>query len=1390
MLAIAALKSCRCRYFLALIAVAMLFPGGAKAQVIPDGTLGPESSLLLPNGVTVEGAAADLIRAGARRGENLFHSFERFSIGEGQRVYFENPAGVARVFSRVTGETRSDILGTLGSLGGADLFLLNPNGIVFGPNARLNVGGSFVASTGDRVTFADGREFSAVPQASELLSINVPLGVQFNASAQGDIVNQGSLEAGLGQSLTLFGRTIENSGQLTARSGGDIVLVTPQTAGSSVLVDGGVVNTNVERDDVTPGGNISMTTHDLTVQNDGIVTASTLGQGDAGRIDIGATGTVTVDGERSTIASQVGQTSTGNSGGIAIAARNITVLNAGEISASTFGAGNSGLLEVNVTEAIRLDGFDSHLTSRVEPSSTGDSSGIRITTGDLFVLNGALVGAETRGEGNSGLIEIVAAENVRVEGQSSFVSSRVDLNGTGDSGGISIATGSLSVVNDGEISASTFSEGNSGLVEITATEDVRVDGQNSFLTSRVDPSGTGDSGGIRITTGNLFVLDGALVGAVTFGDGNSGLIEIVAAEDVRVAGANSFISSRVESVGTGNSGGISIAARNLSVIDDGEISASTFGEGNSGLLKIDVEEDVRVDGQNSFLSNRVGLTGTGSSGGITITTGDLFVLNGGAISAGTFNQGSSGQLEITAEGQIVLDGDRLPPSITNLAEVPFTPDNVVIFDSLSTISSIVGFNATGDSGSITIQAEKLSVLNDSLISATTISEGDSGQVRITAGEVVVDGTLAAISSEVFPIATGDSGGIDIVTTDLSVRNDGSISADTFGEGNAGPMRIEAGAISLSSRGSEISTETVSSGNGGGIQIVAPRSLTIDGPGRIAVETSSTGEAGDIEIRAERLTLSEDVLLSASTSGPGLAGDITFNLAEDLRISNGGRIFAATAGSGTGGTITLNAAEAVRIGEGVQDFEPIISVEASDTGRPGNIAITTPRFVLSETARITATATETAANLDGGGSITLSADQMDLAGVVGIFAETQGQAPGGVLTLQPYQNNPNLDVTLAAGSLVSASTSGSGRGGGLVIQAPEAIAISGPGRLQVETSGTGRAGDIEVSAQRLSLEGGVTLSASTTGLGQAGDITLHVSDSLELDGSVVESSTGLESAGQGGSIRIATGDAVLRNGSRIAVDSAGSGQGGNVTLGGDRLILTGSSRITATTSSSDGGNLAFNLQDVVLLLERSELSTTAGTDGAGGDGGDITLTTPFLVSNFSEDSDITANAFDGSGGNVRITATGGIFGIAPRPFRTPASDITASSENGVSGDITIQSPEVDPSRSTAELPSAFTASDVVESCRERFAATGSSFVVTGRGGIPQGPQDPQLTLLWQDALPVEAEEVPGEAAPQDSSAVPTTVVEAQGWIRNAHGEVVLLAEAPQPAAVGQPVGCQG
>lgn len=182
----------------------------ASAQVVPDSTLGAESSVVTPN-VEIKGLPSDRIDGGAIRGADLFHSFQEFNVGEGRGAYFSNPAGIENILTRVTGTNTSSIFGKLGVLGDANLFLLNPNGIIFGPNASLDIRGSFVGTTADSLNLGDGVFSTTNPTAPPLLSVKVPLGVQFPRDQPRAIVNSGNLSADTGQNLTLLGRLVSAS---------------------------------------------------------------------------------------------------------------------------------------------------------------------------------------------------------------------------------------------------------------------------------------------------------------------------------------------------------------------------------------------------------------------------------------------------------------------------------------------------------------------------------------------------------------------------------------------------------------------------------------------------------------------------------------------------------------------------------------------------------------------------------------------------------------------------------------------------------------------------------------------------------------------------------------------------------------------------------------------------------------------------------------------------------------------------------------------------------------------------------------------------------------------------------------------------------------------------
>ena len=193
----------------------------ARAQITPDGTLGSESSVVAP---TAPGATVDVISGGATRGANLFHSFEQFSVLTGREAFFNNAADIQNIISRVTGSSISNIDGLLRANPSANLFLINPNGIIFGPNATLNIGGSFVGTTANAIGFGNQGFFSAsAPDAPSLLTVN-PDAFFFNQIASGSITNNSTVPAGLDPSGTArFGLRVPD-GQSLLLVGGDVRL--------------------------------------------------------------------------------------------------------------------------------------------------------------------------------------------------------------------------------------------------------------------------------------------------------------------------------------------------------------------------------------------------------------------------------------------------------------------------------------------------------------------------------------------------------------------------------------------------------------------------------------------------------------------------------------------------------------------------------------------------------------------------------------------------------------------------------------------------------------------------------------------------------------------------------------------------------------------------------------------------------------------------------------------------------------------------------------------------------------------------------------------------------------------------------------------------------------
>jgi filamentous hemagglutinin family protein len=643
----------------------------AFAQIVPDTTLGSENSRVTGISPTI-----DQINGGATRGTNLFHSFQEFNVGEGRSAYFTNPAGIENILTRVTGTNSSNILGTLGVIGGnANLFLINPNGIIFGQNASLDVGGSFTATTANAIKLGDTGLFSASePATSNLLTVR-PSALFFNAVAPGAIVNQSLAQSLSGQTNSLdgpvglqvpIGKTLALIGGNVAIEGGNLTAAAGRIELGSVAGVGEVSLSEIGNrwlfryDNIDAFGNIRLEggafvdasgegAGDVQIQsarlemNQGsLIYADTLGSGDGGEIFVRTTETVALSEDSQITADVLGS---GTGGDLTIATGRLLVRDGAVVSATTLGTGNGGTLSVTASDSVEVIGTSANGSARSRllagTSDEGDAGDLTIATGRLLVRDGARISATTLGTGNGGTLSVTASDSVELIGTSADGQTLSGLSaqtqGEGDAGDLTIATGRLLVRDGAQLATGTFSTGNGGTLSVTASDSVEVIGTSvngqfpSGLFTQAE--GGGDAGNLTIATGQLLVRDGAQVSASTRSTGKGGTLSVTASDSVELIGtsADGQASSGLlaDSEGEGNAGDLTIATGRLLVRDGALVSADTSGTGEAGTLRVTASDSVEVigtsaDGQfPSALSARA--QGEGDAGNLTIATGRLLV---------------------------------------------------------------------------------------------------------------------------------------------------------------------------------------------------------------------------------------------------------------------------------------------------------------------------------------------------------------------------------------------------------------------------------------------------------------------------------------------------------------------------------------------------------------------------------------------------------------------------------------------------------------------------------------------------------------------------------------------------------------------------------------------
>jgi large exoprotein involved in heme utilization and adhesion len=363
--------------------------------------------------------------------------------------------------------------------------------------------------------------------------------------------------------------------------------------------------------------------------------------------------------------------------------------------------------------------------------------------------------------------------------------------------------------------------------------------------------------------------------------------------------------------------------------------------------------------------------------------------------------------------------------------------------------------------------------------------------------------------------------------------------------------------------------------------------------------------------------------------------------------------------------------------------------------------------------------------------------------------------------------------------------------------------------EVNSQGTGKGGNLSLTAQRLQIRNGGQISASTSNRGDAGNLTVQAAE-VDISGTNAKGfRSGLfagvaeNATGRGGNLLMEVDRLTLREDSRITVANRGQGNAGNLTIKANTLVLDNRATILAETNSGQGGNLQIQARDLLLMRRGSGISTSAGLAGAGGNGGNITIAAPnaFLVTAPNENNDITANAFNGSGGRVAINAQG-IYNFTIRsraelsqllgtndpaelnPRRLPTNDISAISQNNpnLNGSVTLTTPDIDPSRGLLPLPTGLvdSSNQIAQECQPGGRQLANSFTVTGRGGLPISPIDPlmqQSALVNLVELPESGERTETRSQDSPQAAPQAEIVEAQGWTKDANGDIFLIAAVP-------------
>ncbi len=745
---------------------------------------------------------------GKQVGGNLFESFSQFNLNRFQTATFTGPSNVQNILARVTSGSPSSIDGKIKTdpmMGDANLFLMNPAGVLFGKDAQLDVKGSFAVSTANYLKLADGGKFNTCLGGGDLLTaapvsafgfLKAPAPVSFAGSNTldpntGNIVQGMSLNVEAGKSFSVVAGDITVKSRTIRGTGSRVNLVSVKSAGEAKL-DATGFNSAIDVTQFTAMGTIDITNF-ARINTDG---PRAMQPGLGGPVFIRG-GTFLLDNE-----SQINSTSYSGDpqrntvSNIDVQADDVRILAGSRISAPTLGSSAAGHVTVMADDSLLIDGqgvpttglFALGLYSQQGNTliiSSGNGGDVTVMAGNVEMTNGGGIGAYSGGYGAGGTVNVTARGSLLIKGEGLIgpLSAGILSDArTGDGGNITVKARDVEIIGDGDISTGTFGNGDGGSITVTATHSLLIDGtgsQEGLLLDKGNPIsgdtsvfngtgilalgyGTGNGGNITLNAPRLSIVGGGQVAAASFGTGNGGTVNVKA--DSLLINEKGALENVLFSTGvfadargrSGDGGQITVTTSDATITAGGQIAASTFGSGKGGSVEVTAKNSLLIHGLDSGIFAVAGFAGpfsSGKGGDVVVNAGDLSLQNGGSISAASFTSGDAGSVDLSRVGTLSMDSG-------------------------SSISS--ANTGTGNAGKVKINTTGAVTLKHGSIISTASVLGDAGDIKLTSGGEIKLKDQSSITGS----AGGSGGNILITTPDLLYLLDSEISAiAAFGGGN-------------------------------------------------------------------------------------------------------------------------------------------------------------------------------------------------------------------------------------------------------------------------------------------------------------------------------------------------------------------------------------------------------------------------------------------------------------------------------------------------------------------------------------------------------------------------------------------------------------------------------